>query len=282
MQQGAFLYHTYMCAAYFYESYGGDPYWNMAFDEWLLVRTLKQPGLLFLRLYTWHPGAITFGYNQRQETALDFGRLGDTPVIRRVTGGRALYHDPSEYTYAVAANVDQSTSEALSSGLSKSSEAISMALAAFLGRLNIRADYVRASAPGHNRPEIFHKAPCFASAARHELMSAGRKVVASAQKRLGSCFLQHGSIKLYGVASHPALGDLKASAATLQSIKPESFTRTAAIFKQVVGESLNIDFTEVTPSEEELGEINQRADLVKKNHLGKRLIIAQKRRGESL
>ncbi len=271
-----------MCAAYFYQTYAGKPYWNMAFDEWLLARTLERPGALFLRLYTWQPGAITFGYNQRQETALDFDRLGDTPAIRRVTGGRALYHDPSEYTYAIAANIDQSPSAVLSSGLSRSSEAISMALAAFLARLNIRADYVRASAPGHNRPEIFHKAPCFASAARHELMSAGRKVVASAQKRLGPSFLQHGSIKLYGVASHPALGDPEESRSGLQSIDAESFTGTAAIFRQAIGESLSIDFTEVAPGKEERAEIDRRADFVKKNRLEKRLIIAQKPGAESL
>ena len=56
-----------MCSAYFYQTYAGHPYWNMAFDEWLLVRALERPGSLYLRLYTWHPGAITFGYNQRRD-----------------------------------------------------------------------------------------------------------------------------------------------------------------------------------------------------------------------
>jgi lipoate-protein ligase A len=199
-----------------------------------------------------------------------------------VTGGRALYHDPSELTYAVAANTDDSPSSALSSGLSKSSEAIAMALAAFLARLNVHADYVRASAPGHNRPEIFHKAPCFASAARHELVVAGRKVVASAQKRLGSSFLQHGSIKLQGVASHPALGDLEADGSIMQSIDSESFTRMALIFREAVGKSLGVDFADVAPSDTDLGEIEMRADSVKKNRFEKRLIIAQKRRATSL
>jgi lipoate-protein ligase A len=38
--------------------------------------------------------------------------------------------------------------------------------------------------------------PCFAYAARDEIESGGKKIVGSAQKRLGPAFLQHGSIPL--------------------------------------------------------------------------------------
>ncbi|MCK4573421.1 MAG: hypothetical protein KAU36_03575, partial [candidate division Zixibacteria bacterium] len=88
----------------FHNHFAAGPHFNMAFDEWLFARACESPGSIMLRLYSWRPGAITFGFNQKEQTAVDCERLNGTPLIRRVTGGRALYHDPSELTYAIAVN----------------------------------------------------------------------------------------------------------------------------------------------------------------------------------
>ena len=87
-----------------YSQYGCDPYENMAADEWLMEQAFSRPGYVALRLYTWNAGAITFGYNQDVDRAVDYSALNGTPLIRRITGGRALYHDPSELTYAIVVN----------------------------------------------------------------------------------------------------------------------------------------------------------------------------------
>ena len=194
-----------MSYAVLYRHFAGDPFFNMAVDEWLAWQASRQPRTIFLRLYTWAVGTITVGRHQDVRRALDWSRLGHTPVIRRVTGGRAVYHDPSELTYAIAVNLDHVDIPLLRGSLSRTAEGIATVLTAFLERLGRDAEYVRRSSPGESGRGVFHTLPCFASVSRHEVVSGSRKVIASAQRRFRSIFLQHGSIKLNGVATHPAL-----------------------------------------------------------------------------
>ena len=137
-----------MKKTYFFRHFATSPYFNMAFDEWMLYRVLAEPGSVYLRFYTWLPGAITFGYNQRQETALDFTQTGDMPVIRRITGGRAIYHDPSEFTYAIALNPLNLVNPRLVGTLSETSGALASSLVHFLTGLGIQAAFVQRSSRG--------------------------------------------------------------------------------------------------------------------------------------
>jgi lipoate-protein ligase A len=213
----------------FFEHFQGDPYFNMAFDEWLLRRASACRGVVLARLYTWSVGSITFGFNQDRETALDWSRVRETPVIRRITGGRALYHDPSELTYAIAANLSSGTR--LDGTVGDVSRRIARALQQLLDGLSIESQYVRQSSTRNSRPEFFHKAPCFASTAKYELVTGDRKIVASAQKRTRTAFVQHGSIKLSGIAPHPALNGVAfETAGSLQPIDADAFSRAAALF----------------------------------------------------
>ena len=263
-----------MKPALFYTHEAADPYFNMAFDEWMLSRVLEEPGLVCLRLYRWRPGAITFGYNQRQETALDFSRLGETPVIRRLTGGRAIYHDPDEFTYAVAFNSAGLKNDRLVGSLSASSHALAGALAYFLKRLGLEADFVRQSARENARPEFFHKAPCFASRAKYELIVENRKIIASAQKRLGTSLLQHGSIKLNGVVSHPALDDgVTGQGLSEQLIVNKDFNETAEIFGEVLASFLNLTPVAADISPQEMEEVKSRRTAIKKNSLNQRQVL---------
>ncbi len=228
----------------YYRHFAADPYFNMAFDEWMLRQALQTPGAVYLRLYSWMPGAVTFGYNQRFERAVDASKLDGTPVIRRVTGGRAIYHDPSEITYAIAAHVDSTKTQALSGSTSEVSARIAEALAIFLSRLQIVAEYVRQSSSQNSRPEFFHAAPCFASLARYELVAGERKIVASAQKRLGNAFLQHGSIKLNGVVSHAALPNLSEEPMHFaQPLDRSAFDNLSRQFVEALSVHFGIEFT---------------------------------------
>lgn len=281
--QGVLLYHALMYEAPFYSTPGCGPYYNMAFDEWLFSRALARKGSIYLRLYTWQPGAITFGFNQRSETALDFDRLDGTPVVRRITGGRALYHDPSELTYSIVVNAENLPVPSLSGTLSKTSEVIALALASFLKNLSIETSYVRKSSPSDMQPDYFHKAPCFASAARHELLAGNRKIVASAQKRLGMSMLQHGSIKLHGVVSHAALGSVgEVSNGRLQAVGHKAFKDFARLFCITVGESLGVIFRPCDATDAEEHAIRLLASQVEKNALAKRVIVAQNDAATSL
>lgn len=223
-----------MILATLYQDIISDPYGNMAFDEWLLSQAIHNPGAVYLRLYQWQKGAITFGYHQREASAIDFTKAGDTPVIRRITGGRALYHEPSDLTYAIAANPtdDQHTVPKSLHGIAG---AIASALVSFLSALGVDARYDRRSAAQEIRSVLHHMTPCLESVSRYELTANGRKVAASAQKRVGSAFLQHGAVKLRPSRIHPALGGEIIQPENEFSVKPDEFAVTEREEKEEYG-----------------------------------------------
>ncbi|RKX39479.1 MAG: lipoate--protein ligase family protein [Thermotogae bacterium] len=73
--------------------------WNMALDESLLYH-LKEVGPT-LRLYGWLPPAVSIGYFQSmEEVNVEKAREMGVDVIRRITGGGAVYHK-YELTYSI-------------------------------------------------------------------------------------------------------------------------------------------------------------------------------------
>jgi lipoyl(octanoyl) transferase len=108
-------------------------------------------------------------------------------VVRRPTGGRAVLHH-RELTYTVA--VPQS----LLGGPRQAYAAINRALVVGLRRLGVPA----AQQPGGGgRAPAPSLAPCFAEPVEDEVVAAGKKLVGSAQRRLGEVILQHGSLPLH-------------------------------------------------------------------------------------
>jgi len=79
------------------EDGSSDAFWNMALDEALMELTPTST----LRLYSWKPPAISIGYFQslHDEVDLDRCRSLGIDVIRRITGGGAVFHD-KEVTYS--------------------------------------------------------------------------------------------------------------------------------------------------------------------------------------
>jgi len=258
----------------FFRHFAAEPYFNMAFDEWMLSRVHAEPGSVYLRFYSWLPGAITFGYNQRQETALDFMQAGDTPIIRRITGGRAIYHDPSEFTYAVALNPLNLENQRLIGTLSETSGALAAILVHFLTGLGIQAAFVQRSSRDNARPDFFHKAPCFASKAKYELMMGENKIIASAQKRLNGSLLQHGSIKINGVVPHPALSGCGTGQDKInQPVAIKEFNEIADIFRIKFREYLDLDFQERDLSSGESEAVKKIEESVKNNAFKKRVVL---------
>ena len=74
--------------------------WNMGFDESLLVH-LPQIGPT-LRFYGWNPPAVSIGYFQSMEEEVNVKKARQLGVdlIRRITGGGAVYHK-YEVTYSI-------------------------------------------------------------------------------------------------------------------------------------------------------------------------------------
>ncbi len=74
--------------------------WNMALDESLL-KNLNDIGPT-LRLYGWKTAAISIGYFQSLEDEVNVERARDmhVDIVRRITGGGAVYHK-WEVTYSI-------------------------------------------------------------------------------------------------------------------------------------------------------------------------------------
>jgi len=257
----------------------------MAFDEWMFERVIRDDEVILLRLYSWYPGAITFGVNQSLEKAFDHKQLHDTPAIRRVTGGRALYHDPSELTYAIALNTKNQVIDCLKGTLSETSASIAGILVEFLKRQGMSSEYMKYSSIENARPDFFHQAPCFASHAKYEVMAEKQKIIASAQRRVDGALLQHGSIKINGVVNHPALGGTVADnrlGGNTQQVTEVLFNRYAYDFKMAFDEILKINFDLGTLMKTDEEMILKRSNLIQKKSFAKREIIKQQNVDESL
>ena len=84
----------------FYDLPCTNPWWNMAFDEWLLQCGPDEP---VFRLWRNEPSVI-IGHNQvaAQEVNLEYLRQNGIKLARRVTGGGAVYHDLQNLNYSFA------------------------------------------------------------------------------------------------------------------------------------------------------------------------------------
>jgi lipoate-protein ligase A len=82
-----------------------DAFTNMAIDEAVLRQVAAGASLPTLRFYGWKPSAISIGYFQGLELEVDLAACHSrgVDVIRRLTGGGAVYHDTEgEVTYSLA------------------------------------------------------------------------------------------------------------------------------------------------------------------------------------
>lgn len=159
----------------------GTPAMNMAIDEAILRGAEARPTL---RLYAWDPPAISLGYFQPASAA----PAGPHPVVRRLTGGGAILHE-DELTYALAA-----PAAFFGAGLKEGYRRVHGAIADALARVGIACD-PPASEPlrAGNAGEPFF---CSERRSAYDLRAGGRKLVGSAQRRVGRAVLQHGSVPL--------------------------------------------------------------------------------------
>lgn len=158
---------------------------NMARDHALAKACAMGTGTL--RFYRWDPPALSFGRNEPvtvgyREILRSRRELG---VVRRPTGGRAVIHD-RELTYSIVF-----PARALG-GLREAYAKINEALVHGVRLLGVNAR----SAEGGDETPAPNAGPCFLGSVDGEVVVAGRKLVGSAQARVGNAVLQHGSLLL--------------------------------------------------------------------------------------
>src|SRR5580765_1933070 len=165
---------------------------NMAIDEALWRGRQAGTSPPTLRFFAWAPPTVSLGYGQPLDRHVDLAACHTLGVglVRRPTGGSAIYHDgpERELTYSVAATAGDL---GIGSDLLETYRWIGAALLRGLCALGAPAELVPERPPAGPVPAF-----CFARTGVFEIEVGGRKIVGSAQRRQGDSFLQHGAVLL--------------------------------------------------------------------------------------
>ena len=191
---------------------------NMAIDEALWRARQSEDAPPTLRFFAWDPPTVSLGYGQALDVHVDVAacRALGVGLVRRPTGGSAIYHDgpERELTYTVVATNDDL---GVTTDLLEAYRWIARALARGLRALGAPVEIIGVPRARGQAPAF-----CFARTGRYEIEIDGKKLVGSAQRRRGRCFLQHGSVLLGADelrlrALFPTTPDPMASLTTLQA-----------------------------------------------------------------
>ncbi|MFP4633629.1 MAG: biotin/lipoate A/B protein ligase family protein [Candidatus Aenigmatarchaeota archaeon] len=151
-----------------------DSYRKMATDEAILQAVSKEKVKPTLRFYRWSKPAVAIGYFQSVEEEVDVEkcREDDVEIFRRMTGGGAVYKDPTgEINYSIIVPEDLPT---VPSDIEGSYERISQCIIRALEKIGIEAEH-----SGIN-----------------DVVVEGRKISGNAQTRKNGVLLQHGTLLL--------------------------------------------------------------------------------------
>ncbi len=141
-----------------------DGAWNMGVDE-ALMKTCTEP---VLRLYGWNPPTVSIGYFQGLEEEVDLhacNRHG-VDVVRRITGGGAVFHD-AELTYSFV-------TRDFRENIIDSYQDVCAGILSGLKTIGVDGQFVPLN----------------------DLVVGGKKFSGNAQTRKGGVLLQHGTILL--------------------------------------------------------------------------------------
>lgn len=138
---------------------------NMAIDETLMESVGEVP---ILRIYGWHPVAISIGYFQSMNEEVDWAKCREfgVDVVRRLTGGGAVLHE-FELTYSFI-------TKEYPQNIMESYQWICEAIVMSINKLGFDASFVPLN----------------------DIVIAGKKVSGNAQTRRNGVLLQHGTILL--------------------------------------------------------------------------------------
>jgi len=156
-----------------------NAFYNMAVDE-ALMKLSRVPTL---RFYTWKPAAVSLGYFQStKDIDLGFCKKNKIDVVRRITGGKAVFHD-KEITYSFVIDEGKIPRSVVGS-YKKISNSVLMALR----NLGINAKFKDKNITKTKSPV------CLNNPSWYEIVVDDKKIAAAAQTRKNKKLLQHGPI----------------------------------------------------------------------------------------
>ena len=185
-----------------------DPAWNLALDEHLLTHF---PGETVLSLWRNGPSVIV-GRNQNalEEIDQDFVRAHGIAVVRRITGGGAVFHDLGNVNYTLA----QPCQEGDFNNYAKFTRPI----VDFLAGLGVEAEL----------------------SGRNDLLVGGRKCSGSAQAVRGGRILHHGTL-LFSADLSQLAGALRPRDIKIQSKGVKSVASRVADLAPLLPEPMTVE-----------------------------------------
>jgi lipoate-protein ligase A len=192
---------------------------NMAADERLAEEADRRGGLV-IRLYSWNQPTVSLGGFQRLEDARGCAAIAGLPIVRRPSGGGAIVHG-TDLTYAAAVPRSHRWGVAPQTLYDAMHGAMVEVLleAGFAARLHVPS---AADPPGDALLCFSRRAPgdLVVQVPRAAAGPSDPKVMGSAQRRLGTTVLQHGSLlvrsctAVAAAARHPGLDEVRAGGPT--------------------------------------------------------------------
>jgi lipoate-protein ligase A len=163
--------------------------YNMEYDLDLAKNVSESETIV--RFYRWNPYCISLGANQDiAAIKTEDAKKDNIDIVKRPTGGRAILH-AEELTYSVVKHINFETSAR------DVYHSINLALIEGLKFYDSTLNKVELETVQPDFPKFYKEdisALCFAVPAKNELKFDGKKLAGSAQRKLGSSLLQHGSL----------------------------------------------------------------------------------------
>lgn len=245
-----------------------DPFFNLALDEVLFFENQKEGSPPLFRIYGWDRAAVSFGYFQKIEQACNLRECEkeNLPVIRRITGGRAVYHH-QDLTYCFMGCAQ--TYPELGKTVVETYRQISQAFLEGLKMLGVQAEWEKMRFSLNGKSSFL---PCFASTSIYEVTHQGKKLIGSAQKRVGSWFIQQGSMpldsqttrqKIFLTNGNHSYSGFEKKFTSLEEIlgRHINLKEVADVFKTGWENFWNVKLEEISLSPEVIGQARELAEL---------------------
>jgi lipoate-protein ligase A len=191
-----------------------EPAYTVAADEAMAIARSRELVPNTLHFYRRNKPTVSLGYFQKIQDSIDleFCKRNNVSIVRRATGGSAIYTDPGHQIYGLAIGEDSAPP-----GRDASMEKICRAIVLALGELGVDS--------------IFKPV--------NDVLVNGRKISGSAQMRRWGIVLQHGTIILRN-DSEMMLGTIKMDAGKVRErgLEPHNYVTS---IEETLGHEPNID-----------------------------------------
>jgi len=189
------------------ETHSHDPYFNLAFEEFVL-RNRKEGNYLIL----WqNERTVVVGQNQNTEAEINraFVEAHNISVVRRTTGGGAVYHDLGNLNYSFITDVENAEMLTM--------EAFTRPVVEALKGLGLQAE----------------------ASGRNDILVEGRKVSGTAQRLTGGRILHHGTL-LFDSDADMVAGALRVDHSKFQSKSSKSVRSRVGNIRSFLSEDMDL------------------------------------------